>query len=287
MKRTTWEIIKHIVMTLAGCAMMGAAFAFLTYPNSIVSGGLTGVGQIINLLTGLPVGVMVMVMNIPLFIVAWKKFGLEFILFSALGMVATSVFIDLFNTIDLVLTDDILLASVYGGLLKGAGAGLVYTAGATSGGTDIAARMLRRKYPYVDFGNFSLALDAVVVVAFAVIFSRFDSAMYTVITMFVASRVVNLMLYGMDNASVCYIITLYPEKLADEIGRQLGRGSTLLQGEGAYSGEERDVVLCVVKRQQIPAVKRIVSAIDPRAFVIVTESHQVFGKNFSNIQKSD
>ncbi|MCD7769990.1 MAG: YitT family protein [Oscillospiraceae bacterium] len=287
MKQTVWEIVRQVVMTLVGCAMMGAAFAFLTYPNSIVSGGLTGAGQIINLLTGLPVGVMVIVMNIPLFIVAWKKFGLRFILFSALGMVASSVFIDIFNALDYSLTDDILLASVYGGLLKGAGAGLVYIAGATTGGTDIGARMLRRRYPYVNFGNFSLALDAVVVVAFAVIFNRFDSAMYTVITMFVASRVVNMMLYGMDNASVCYIITLYPEKIADEIGRQLGRGSTLLQGEGAYSGEERDVVLCVVKRQQIPAVKKIVSAMDPRAFVIVTESHQVFGKNFSNIQKSD
>ncbi len=287
MKKPIWDICRRVAMTLLGCAMMGASFAFLTYPNSIVSGGLTGVGQIINLLTGLPVGVMVMIMNIPLFAVAWRKFGLEFLLFSTLGMVATSVFIDLFNSLSLALTNDILLAAVYGGLIKGVGAGLVYTAGATSGGTDIGARMLRRRFPYVNIGNFSLGLDATVVIAFAVIFSRFDSAMYTIITMFVASRVVNLILYGMEQSSVCYIITKYPEKIADQIGSQLHRGSTLLQGEGAYSGEERDVVLCVVKRQRIPELKKLVYKMDGQAFMIVTESHQVFGKNFGNIQKAD
>ncbi len=278
---------KAVAINLLGCLIAGMGFSFLTYPNSIVSGGLTGVAQILNLLTGLPVGVMVIVMNIPLFAVAWKKFGLRFIIYSLVGMVCSSVAIDLFNMLHVTLTNDVLLAAVYGGLLKGLGYGLIYTTGGTSGGTDILSRMLRRKYAYIQLGNISLVLDGVVVVAFAVIFRRFDAAAYTIITMFVSSRVVNLLLYGMANSSVCYIVTIYPHEIAQAIGSRLLRGSTLLKGEGAYSGEERDVVLCAVKRHQIPALKKLVSDIDGHAFVMVTQSHEVFGKNFQNIEKAD
>ncbi len=278
---------KAVAINVLGCLIAGASFSFLTYPNSIVSGGLTGIAQILNLLTGLPVGVMIIVMNIPLFLVAWKKFGLRFIIYSLIGMVGSSVAIDLFNLFHITLTDDILLAAVYGGLMKGLGYGLIFTTGGTSGGTDILSRLLRRKYGYIQLGTIGLVLDTVVVVAFAVIFKRFDAAMYTIITMFVSSRVVNLLLYGTANSSVCYIITIHPHTIAQRIGVSLRRGATLLKGEGAYSGEERDVVLCAVKRQQIPALKKLVSDIDGNAFVIITQSHEVFGKNFQDIVKND
>lgn len=287
MKHITREDVRSVLLIVLGCAIMAASFAFLTYPNNIVSGGLTGVSQILNLLTGLPVGIMVIVMNIPLFIVAWKKLGLRFVIFSFIGMTLCSVFIDLFSMVDLVLTEDTLLAAVYGGVTKGLGVGLIYHTGATTGGSDIAARFLRRKYSYINFGTISLCIDACVVVAFALIFKRFDSAMYTIITMFVSSRVVNLILYGMANSGVCHIITTAPKPIAQDINLTLGRGATILTGEGAYSGEARFVVLCVVKRQQIPALKRIVSTWDEHAFVIVSESHEVFGKNFLNITRVD
>lgn len=287
MKHITAQDVKNVLIITVGCFIGGAAFSFLTYPNNIVSGGLTGVAQIINLLTGLPVGVMVVIMNVPLFIVSWRKFGLRFIIYSLIGMLMSNIAIDLLNTLHLTLTEDTLLASVYGGLLKGFGYGLVFHTGATSGGTDIISRLLRRRYGHINFGTISLALDAVVVVAFAVIFRRYDSAMYTVITMFVSSRVVNLILYGLVNSSVCYIITTQPHEMAQIIGNELRRGATILKGEGAYSGQEHDVVLCAVKRQQIPALRRIVSEQDAGAFVIVTESHEVFGKNFSDIANTD
>ena len=285
--KISFREIKDVACILLGCAIYAASFSFLTYPNSIVSGGLTGISQIINLLTGLPVGVMVMVMNIPLFIVAWKQFGVRFFIYSLVGMMANSVLIDLFNTAHITFTNDTLLASVYGGVMNGVGGGLIFHVGATTGGTDIAARLVRQKYPYMNFGTVSLALNALVVIAFAVIFKRFDSAMYTIITMYVASRVVNLILYGLSNSGICYIITVKPKEISRHIGEQLHRGATILQGEGAYSGEDRYVVLCAVKRQQIPLLRRIVTEIDDHAFVIVTESHEVFGKNFMNISKTD
>ncbi len=276
-----------VAMTLVGCVLTAVSFSFFTYPNSIVSGGLTGIAQILNLLTGLPVGAMVIAMNVPLFAVAWKQFGLRFIIYSLIGMVGCNVAIDLFSLFAWPLTEDILLAAVYGGILKGLGYGIIFAAGGTSGGTDILSRMLRRKYAYIQLGTISMALDVTVVVAFAVIFRRADAAMYTIITMFVSSRLVNMVLYGTANSSVCYIITVHPHHIAMTIGERLGRGATLLKGEGAYSGEERDVVLCAVKRSQIPSLKRIVSSIDGQAFVIVTQSHEVFGKNFQNIVKVD
>ena len=279
--------IRDALLVITGCALYGASFAFLTFPNNIVSGGLTGIAQILNLLTGLPVGVMVMAMNIPLFIVAWRKFGLRFIIFSLIGMVGCSAFIDLFRMAELSVTNDMLLAAVFGGLMNGLAGGIIFHTGATTGGTDIAARLVRLKYAHINFGTISLALNVVVVAAFAVIFKRVDSAMYTVIMMYVSSRVVNLILYGLSNSGICYIITIMPTEIARAIGTRLGRGATILRGEGAYSGEERDIVLCAVRRHQIPELRRIVADIDGRSFVIVTQSHEVFGKNFSSIGKID
>ena len=287
MKKITSRDFLDILSVLAGCAICGMSFAFLTYPNNIVSGGLTGIAQILNLLTGLPVGVMVLAMNIPLFAVAWKKFGSRFIILSLIGTIGDSLFIDLFNSLHLTLTNDMLLASVFGGLMNGLGSGLIYLPGATGGGMDIVSRLVRKRYPHLNFGTISLALNTVVVLAFAVIFHRADSAMYTIITMYVGSRIINLMLYGMKNSGVCYIVTTRPKTVSRVIGENLRRGCTVLKGEGAYSGEERDVLLCAVKRSQIPSLRRLVSETDPEAFVIVTESHEVFGKNFGNIANID
>jgi len=287
MKRITSRDVREVLLILCGSAISAAGFAFLTFPNNIVSGGLTGIAQILNLLAGTPVGVMVIVMNIPLFLVAWKQFGIRFIIYSLIGTISNSLFIDLFRSIDISLTSDMLLAAVFGGLVRGLGAGMVFYPGATTGGSEIGARLLRKRYPHLNSGTLSLGLDAAVVAAFAIIFRRVDSALYTIITMYVSSRIVNLILYGLSNSGVCYIITTEPRRIAVAIGEQLSRGATILKGEGAYSGREHDVVLCAVKRQQVPALKRIVSGIDESAFVIVSQSHEVFGLNFADIGKTD
>lgn len=283
----TREDAQSSLMIVLGTAINAVGFSFITYPNSIVAGGVTGIAQIINHFTALPVGMVSMAMNIPLFIIAWRMFGLRFLLLSLLGMVSSSVFIDLFNMLGLCLTDDLLLAAVFGGLVKGFGLGLVYKTGGTTGGADIGARMLRRRYPYINFGTLSLSLDAAVVLCYALSIGKLDAAMYTVITMFASSRVVNLVLYGAMNSSVCYIITIKPREIAEAVSESLHRGATLLKAEGAYTGEERFVVLCVIRRREIAEVKKIITRIDSRSFVIVTSSHEIFGKNFSNIASQD
>lgn len=273
-------LVPDILKTVLGAAVYAAGFQFFMYPNAVVTGGVTGVAMIINYLTALPVGVLTLAFNIPLFLFSWKKFGLRFILMSLLGTVLLSVFVDLFALLDVEVTHDALLGAVYGGLIHGIGLGLVYRAGATTGGVDIVAKFLRLKYPYINFSTFILGLDAAVILAFALIFRRYDSAMYAVICLFVSTKMIDLVLYGAVNSKVCYIITDESQRLKDAIITEIHRGVTFLHGAGGFSGRDKDVILCVIRQRQIVELRRLVEAADPAAFMIVCDSREVFGQGF-------
>ena len=280
---TWWDGVK----ILAGTALTSFAFRFFTFPNHIVSGGVTGIAQIVNMLTGFPVGVFTILMNIPLFLLAWKKLGRRFVVLPAICMGLSSVSIDLLEKVARPLTEDPMLAAVYGGVIKGAGFGLIYTTGATTGGADIPARMLRRKYPHINFGTFSLGINAVIILSFAVIFRRFDSSMYTLICMYISSKVISLILYGPIDSRLCYIISDRSEEVRSAITGRLGRGATMLQGHGAWSGKEEQVILCVVKPPQLARLRALVREIDESAFLVVSDARSVYGKGFESIMQED
>ena len=280
-KRTIRQWIAVYLKILIGSALYAAGFQFFLYPNAIATGGVTGIAMIINFFSGFPVGVMTLIINVPLFLFSWKKFGLGFILASLAGTVLSSVMVDLFAMIPLEVTHEPLLGAIYGGIIKGLGLGIVYHTGATTGGVDIVAKFLHRRHQHINFSTFILGLDAAVIVAFAVLFRRYDSAMYAIICMFIASKVIDLVLYGAVNSKVCYIITDKSEEIKDGIVNALHRGVTFLHGEGAWSGQEKHVILCVIKQSQIVELKHLVSAVDDRAFVIVSDSREVFGNGFS------
>lgn len=275
-------VVKYALVAL-GSALFAAGFQFFLYPNSIIVGGVSGIAMIINYLVGLPVGIMTIVLNIPLFIIAWKHFGGKFIISSLVGMLLSSVLVDVLAVIDYSPTDDMLLACLIGGAIKGLGLGLIYYAGATTGGTDIIAKFVRLRFPYINFGTIVLLTDAVIIIAFAAIFDRVEAAMYAVIAMFVVSKVIDLVLYGIDNSSVCYIISENSEQLIKDITDKLHRGVTILSGEGAYSHKDKQVLLCVIKRTQIADIRKIIKNIDENAFFIVSDAKNVFGKGFGDI----
>ena len=275
-------VVKYALVAL-GSALFAAGFQFFLYPNSIIVGGVSGIAMIINYLVGLPVGIMTIVLNIPLFIIAWKHFGGKFIISSLVGMLLSSVLVDVLAVIDYSPTDDMLLACLIGGAIKGLGLGLIYYAGATTGGTDIIAKFVRLRFPYINFGTIVLLTDAVIIIAFAAIFDRVEAAMYAVIAMFVVSKVIDLVLYGIDNSSVCYIISENSEQLVKDITDKLHRGVTILSGEGAYSHKDKQVILCVIKRTQIADIRKIIRNIDENAFFIVSDAKNVFGKGFGDI----
>lgn len=275
-------IVKYALVVL-GSALFAAGFQFFLYPNSIIVGGVSGIAMIINFLTGLPVGIMTIVLNIPLFIIAWKHFGGKFIISSLVGMMLSSLLVDIMATLDYSPTGDMLLACLIGGAIKGFGLGIIYYAGATTGGTDIIAKFVRLRFPYINFGTIVLLTDAVIIIAFAMIFDRVEAAMYAVIAMFVVSKVIDLVLYGIDNSSVCYIISENSEQLVKDITDKLHRGVTILSGEGAYSHRDKQVLLCVIKRTQIADIRKIIKNIDENAFFIVSDAKNVFGKGFGDI----
>lgn len=284
-KKSAAEIFKEYVLIVIGCALYAVSFQFFMYPNDIISGGVTGIAMIINYITGWPVGVMIIIMNVPLFALSWKRFGFHFMVGSLVGMLLSSVLVDLLATFHIVATRNLLLACIYGGVVKGMGLGLVYFAGATTGGVDIMAKFVRARFPYINFGTIILMIDFLVIATFAVVFDKYESSMYSVIAMFIVSKVVDTVLYGIGTSKVCYIISDKYEELKGEITAQLHRGVTLLHGEGAYTGAQKQVILCVIKKQQITDVRRMIKAIDPKAFFIVTDAKDVFGNGFGDISE--
>ena len=278
--------IKKYVLIVLGCAVYGIGFQFFCFPNRIISGGVMGVAMIINALSGLPVGVLTILMNVPLFLVAWKHFGLDFLIGSLVGMLLMSVFVDLLAVTGYSATSDPMLGAVIGGVLKGAGMGLVFCTGATTGGMDIVVKFLRQRYNHLNFGTLMLVIDVSVIVLYALILSahNYESAMYSLIAMFVSTKVIDLLLYGLDNSCICYIISGNSEALIREItSGRMHRGVTVLEGEGAYSHQKKHVIMCVIKRNQIPEVRRLVRSVDEHAFVIMMDAKNVFGNGFGNI----
>lgn len=278
-----WDVTRIVI----GSFIAALSFRYFTFPNDIVSGGLTGIAQILNLTFRLPVGISIIVMNVPLFIWAGKKLGGRFVLLTGFCMVINSVFIDLLEPVAHALTDDHMLAAVYGGVLNGIGYGMIFTTGATSGGTDIPARFLRRKYPHINYNTFLLIFNVAIIIAFAAIFRKFESCMYTVICMFIVNKVEALILYGPIDSRLCYIISDKSEDLRHALTEQLGRGVTLLRGQGAWSGKEKQVILCVVKPIQIGAVRRLVREIDLNAFLVISDARSVYGRGFESITTED
>ena len=273
----------NVIKILLGSAIFAVGIQWFFHPAALLSGGVTGIAMVINYLTSAPTCVMLAALNLPLFVIALKKYGWRFMGGSLLGTIASSLFIDLLSLVNISVTAEPLLAAIYGGIITGLGLGLVYSTGSTTGGTDILAKLIREKFPYVNFGTMILVLDAVIIAAYALIFGKYENAMYTVIAVYIAARVIDLVLYGASQSKLCHIISEYSDEIKAAIVDKLNRGVTVLSGKGAYSGQDKQILLCVVKRQQIVEIKKIVKNIDKKAFVIVTDTRDVFGEGFGDI----
>ena len=276
-------LIKNLILMLVGSFVYAAGFQYILLPNSIPSGGIGGISMIINKFTGFPIGTLIIILNIPLFLFAWKKLGFQFMISSLIGTFLSSVCIDILAISPHVLTRDPLLTCVFGGIIFGAGLGLIYRTGATTGGSDIVAKLIRIRYPFMNFGTAMLILDIVIISLYAVIFNKLESAMYALITMFLSSRVIDIVLYGADIAKLCIIISDHGDAVRDFIFETLDRGVTFLHGSGGYSEKDKKIVMCAIRPQQIVELRASIKTIAPDAFIIITDSREVFGDGFSDI----
>ena len=277
----------YFMITLAS-AIYAVGFNWFYVPNEIAFGGITGVGQIINaVLPWAPIGTVVIILNIPLFILGWRLLGGHLLLSSLYAMAVSSVFIDIVNSIWTFEAMDPMLACVFGGVLMGASLGMVFQQGATTGGTDLIARLLKLKISWLPMGKLLMATDLVVIVATAIAFGSVYSALYGVVALYIAGIVMDRVLYGMDSAKVAYIISDRFQEIAAAIVNDLDRGVTILQGQGGYSGAEKKVLMCAFKQRQIVSIKRMVKELDPTAFIIVCDAHEVLGDGFREYRQND
>lgn len=280
-----WQWVIGAVKILVGCALFSIGFSVFLAPVGLNAGGISGIGMVIvKLCNAGTVGGIVTVVNIPLFILAAFILGKKFFLGSCVGMVFLSVFIDLFAFIPPVAIDP-LLCALYGGIFAGAGLGIVFSVGASTGGSDIIIRILKMRWRHIPIGVISMIFDLIVAVLTGVAFGDVACTLYSGVAIFVTGKVIDLVVYSFDYSKVALIISDQYQQVADRIATQLDRGATFLKGEGAFTGKDRTVVLTAVKRQQLAELKSLVAEIDPDAFVIVQEAHQVLGDGFSRYSK--
>lgn len=287
MARLKKTLLPVLIITAAS-AIYALGFVWCYAPNGIAFGGITGLAQIINyLIPAFPIGVTVIVLNVPLFILGWKFIGGRLLVSSLYAMFVSSVFIDLLTPLREWEPMEPLLACIFGGLSLGASLGLIFLQGATTGGTDLLARLLKLKLAWLPMGKLLMGIDLAVIVAVSVTFRTLYAALYGLVALYISSIVMDGVLYGMDTAKVAYIISDKNQEISDAIVKDLDRGVTILHGQGAYTGAEKNVLMCAFKQREIAAIKATIKDIDPVAFVIVCDAHEVLGEGFRDYKKDD
>ena len=275
-------------MIALGSLLFALSFDWFFLPNQIAMGGVTGLAQVINaIFPQVGVGIAAMVLNIPLFLAGWKFIGFHLLASSLFSMAVSSLAIDVIAELYTFSPMDPMLATLCGGALMGLGFGLVFSQGATSGGTDIVAKLLKLVFPWLPLGKLMLLPDGLVLALVALAFGSAESALYGLVALFIMSRITDAVLYGLDTSKVAYIISDHWRTLSDTLLREQNRGVTLLQGEGAYTGGSKWVLLVAFKQTEIVEIKRLVHRIDPAAFLIVCDAHDVLGEGFGEYQKEE
>ena len=280
-----WKDIVWFLGTVGGSAIFALGFSMFLEPYGMSPGGISGLAMVlVHLLKVGSVGTLSILINLPLFLLGGLKIGKRFFVGSLIGMLLSSVLIDLFAGLPIPEVEP-LVGVLYGGGLCGLGLGLVFVIGSSTGGSDILVRLLTLRWRNVPIGQIALYFDIFVVILTGIVYRDITSALYTGLAVFVTSQVVDMVVYRFDFSKVALIITKEHEQVAWEISDKLERGATFLYGEGSYSGRQTKVVLTAVKKQQLAELKDLVVAADPDAFIIVQEAHQVLGDGFSRHSK--
>jgi len=284
-----WEKIGWLIMTIVGSAIFGAGYAIFLGPNNLNAGGISGLSavivQLVNPNGAIPfvsVGILTIAINLPLFAVGGLKIGKRFFFGSLIGLGLSSIIMDY---LPIALTLEPLLAALYGGVVTGFGLGLVFMAGTSTGGSDIVVRLVKLKARNTNIGVIAMTFDVFVVALTGLVFGNVENALYTGITAFLCSKVIDMVVYGFDNTKVAMIISGQYEQISQLVSDKLGRGATYLYSQGTYSKKDSKVVLVAVYPKQIAELKELVVSIDPNAFIILQEAHQVLGDGFKKHSK--
>lgn len=281
MKNETGKELWSIVQITLAAVVYAAGISLFLDPNQLAPGGITGIAVILNRLIHIETGTLYFLLNVPVVFLGIIKFGIRFMAKTAWAILMTSFFTNLLGNVGAV-TDDLLMAGTAGGILIAIGIGLIFKAGATTGGTDIIVKILRQKYRHLKTGFLFLCMDVVIVGVSGLIFGDIDIALYALATVIISGKALDYVLYGGDEAKMFYIITGVPEKIGVRLMKELEVGVTYLQGRGGWTGDEKQVVFCMVSKRLGPEVEEIVKVEDSRAFMVVTSAGEIYGEGYKD-----
>jgi uncharacterized membrane-anchored protein YitT (DUF2179 family) len=274
------SILEYLAL-VCGTILLSLSLVWFLSPNKIAAGGVSGLAIVLHHLFNLPIGLTMLIFNVPLFLLGVKYLGKQFGIRTIVGMILFSFFTDFFDKIlnFSAVTDTPLLATLYGGLLMGIGLGIVFRARGSTGGSDIVAQIFSNK-GIMSAGNTFILIDFFVIALAGISFQGVEYALWGFIALYVSSKIVDVVIAGLGYAKACYIISAKSQEIKNEIFKRMDRGVTLFKGKGGYSEEERDIILCILTRREIIRLKNLVKQIDPDAFVIIQDTHEVLGKGF-------
>lgn len=274
------KVFDYIFMT-AACFIYAVGVALFIDSSDLAPGGITGIAIIFNRLSNISTGTLIFLLNIPIVLLGFWKFGWRFMISTFYCVLATSFFTNLLAPLGAA-TDDIFLCAVIGGVLVAVSLGIVFKCGATTGGTDIIIKLLRRRFPHLKTGMLFMITDMAIVTASAFVFRNLDAALYAGITVVITSLVMDVVLYGRDGAKMIYIISDRPEAITKRLLEELDLGVTHIEGKGAYSGTEKKVIMCVMKKTLSPRAEQVVREEDSEAFMIVSNASEIFGEGYKS-----
>lgn len=275
-------LLKKIAMIIAGTLIYSAGIGLFLDPNGLAPGGVVGISVIISHAFSGATGTWYFILNVPIVLLGWWRFGFRFIVWTFTAVVCNSLFTNLFAAFTAV-TENLLLAAIAGSVLVGVGIGIVLRSGATTGGMDIVVKILRKRYPAIKTSTLFMVMDICIVSVAGIVFSDFNIAMYAFIAVIVSGKVMDYVLYGQDEARLVYIVSDNPDVLLKRILEEMEVGATILTGRGAYSKNEKEIIMCVVKKPATPKLEEIVKQEDNRAFMIVSSANEIYGEGYKDI----
>lgn len=282
MERKT--LLRDVALLIAGPLILALALVIFTIPNDIAPGGVSGLATALSAVLPIPVGMLSLLLNVPLFLVALRVMGWRPLVKMAVPTVLLSTFIDFFSAFVPGYCNNILLAAVLGGVGCGIGLGMLFLCGASSGGTDLLSLLVSRRFPNASLGNLLLLIDASVVVFAVLVFRNIDVALYSGVTLFVTSKVIDSMLAGADFAKVIYVVTEKGDAVRRVLNTQTERGVTILPAKGGYTGKEKELVMTVTRRNALSQTLRLIKMTDPQAFLFVMDAAEVHGEGFKSME---
>ncbi len=274
------RVLEFLEFTL-GAITMGVALSFFLVPYQIAPGGVSGLSTILHYLTGVKTGVLIFIINIPVFILGFIFFNFKFLFKSLYGTVVLSLSVDALERISLPV-NDIVLACVFGGALLGIGISLVIKAGGTTGGTDVVVLILKKFFKSLSVGQLFIMIDGIIVILSGIVFKSFETMLYSAAAIYISSNITDAVLEGLHYARVAYIMSDKEKEITESIYRDLNRGVTALNSVSMYNGNDKKVLLCAIRKYEVTNLKKIINSVDEGAFVIITEATEIMGKGFEN-----